>query len=66
MTQITLKVKGMSCQHCVNAIENAMKEVGASGKVDLTQNTVTVEYDSNQLTLDAIKEAIEEQGYDIE
>ncbi|GAB2716311.1 copper ion binding protein [Paenibacillus cisolokensis] len=65
MKQVTLQVKGMSCQHCVNSIENALKQVGANGKVDLKSNSVTVEYDENKLTLDAVKEAIEEQGYDV-
>ena len=35
MKNITLKVEGMSCQHCVNSIEGALKEIGATGKVDL-------------------------------
>ncbi|MCU6797682.1 copper ion binding protein [Paenibacillus sp. WQ 127069] len=64
MNNTTLQVKGMSCQHCVNSIEGALKEIGASGKVDLKNNTVDVTYD-NQLTIERIKEAIEEQGYDV-
>jgi copper chaperone len=64
MNNTTLQVKGMSCQHCVNSIEGALKEIGASGKVDLKNNTVDVTYD-NQLTIERVKEAIEEQGYDV-
>jgi len=55
----------MSCSHCVNAIEGAMKEIGATGKVDLADNKVTVDFDENKLSLEKIKEAIEEQGYDV-
>jgi copper chaperone len=65
MQHATLQVNGMSCQHCVNSIEKAVKEIGGSDSVDLKSNTVTVEYDENKLSLDAVKEAIEEQGYDI-
>lgn len=65
MKNVTLKVEGMSCGHCVNSIEGALKTIGVSGKVDLSEGTVAVAYDENQLTLDAIKGAIEEQGYDI-
>lgn len=61
----TLTVKGMSCGHCVNAIEGAVKKLGATGKVDLAANTVTVEYDESRISLEAIKEAVEDQGYDI-
>ncbi|WNQ09599.1 cation transporter [Paenibacillus aurantius] len=65
MKKVTLKVEGMSCEHCVNSIEGALKTIGASGKVDLSGGTVAVAYDESQLTLAAIKEAIEEQGYDV-
>lgn len=65
MTTITLNVEGMSCGHCVNSVEGAMKELGATGKVDLAAKTVTVSYDESKLTLDAIKEAIDDQGYEV-
>ncbi|OAB45279.1 copper ion binding protein [Paenibacillus glacialis] len=65
MTNVTLKVEGMSCGHCVNSVESAMKTLGASGKVDLKDKSVAISYDENKLTLEAIKEAIEEQGYDV-
>ncbi len=65
MKQVTLTVEGMSCNHCVNSVEGALKNVGASGRVDLASNTVAIEYDENKVSLEALKEAIEEQGYDI-
>jgi len=65
MTHVTLQVNGMSCQHCVNSIEKALKEIGAKGNVDLKSNSVAVEYEESKLTLDQVKETIEEQGYDV-
>lgn len=65
MQHITLKVEGMSCGHCVSAVEGTLKELGASGQVDLAAKTVTVQYDESKLQLDAIKAAIEDQGYDV-
>lgn len=65
MKQVTLTVEGMSCNHCVNSVKGALKNVGASGRVDLASNTVAIEYDENKVSLEALKEAIEEQGYDI-
>lgn len=65
MQTTTLKVEGMSCGHCVNAVEGALKKAGASGKVDLNAGSVTVEYDESKVSLNAIKEAIEDQGYDV-
>jgi len=60
-----LQVKGMSCQHCVQAVEKALRDIGASGRVDLSSGSVTVEYDETNVTLQAIKDAIEDQGYDV-
>jgi copper chaperone len=65
MQKVTLKVEGMSCGHCVNAVENALKSAGAKGTVDLANGTVTIEYDENNVSLDQLKQAIEDQGYDV-
>jgi copper chaperone len=65
MQNVTIQVKGMSCNHCVNSVEGALKNLGAKGKVDLAIGQVTVEYDENKLSLEAIKEAIDEEGYTV-
>lgn len=65
MRKETLNVEGMSCEHCVRAIEGAVKQLGAAGKVDLAGRTVTVEYDEAIVTQAAIIESIEDQGYDV-
>ncbi|KOP66012.1 cation transporter [Paenibacillus solani] len=65
MEQVTIKVEGMSCMHCVNSIEGALKEQNIEGHVDLKAGTVSVNYDASKFNLDQIKEIIEEQGYDV-
>lgn len=65
MTNVVLNVEGMSCGHCVSSVEKAVGNLGASAKVDLAAKKVAVEYDESKLTVDAIKEAIEDQGYDV-
>jgi len=65
MKNIKLQVQGMSCQHCVNSIEGALKEIGAVGKVDLKDESVDVSFDENRISIERIKETIEEQGYDV-
>ncbi|GIO10972.1 copper chaperone CopZ [Cohnella xylanilytica] len=65
MQNITLKVDGMSCGHCVNSVEGAVGKLGAKAKVDLAAGSVAIEYDEAKISLDAIKEAIEDQGYDV-
>lgn len=67
MEKITLKVEGMSCNHCVNAIEGSVGKLdGVSHtKVNLQEGNVEVEYDSSKVNLDEIKETIDDQGYDV-
>jgi len=66
MAQSIINVDGMSCEHCVKAITKAVSSLpGVSDvAVDLIARTVTVEH-TPVLTLDKIKDEIEEQGYDI-
>ncbi|WP_301108507.1 copper chaperone CopZ [Sporosarcina sp.] len=68
MKETTLKVSGMSCNHCVQAVEGALNELSGveHALVDLKENKVTVQYDESAVTVDQVTEAIEEQGYDVE
>lgn len=67
MEKKILNVEGMSCSHCVNAVTKAVGGLdGVSNvEVDLDAKTVTVEYDADKVNLDNIKEAIEDEGYDV-
>lgn len=67
MQTTIINVEGMSCSHCVNAVTKAVGSLdGVDGvQVNLEGKTATVEYDSEKINLDAIKAAIEEEGYDI-
>jgi copper chaperone len=65
--KVTLKVKGMSCGHCVKAVEGsvgALKGV-SSVKVDLKAAKVDVEFNQQEISIDKIKETIDDQGYDV-
>ncbi|QQK76807.1 copper chaperone CopZ [Salicibibacter cibarius] len=68
MEQETLNVKGMSCGHCVSAVEGNVGEMkGVSDvKVNLDQGTVQVTYDKSDVTHEAIVDTIEDQGYDVD
>ncbi|MEX3855630.1 MULTISPECIES: heavy-metal-associated domain-containing protein [Paraburkholderia] len=59
---IELHVEGMSCQHCVAAVTNAIREHDAAAQVqvDLTSGRVLVE--STQ-AIEALKAAIDRAGY---
>jgi copper chaperone len=49
----------------VNSIEGAVKKLGASAKVDLDSKSVSLQFDESKVTLETIKTAIEDQGYDV-
>ena len=62
---ISLFQNAISCNHCVNSIEGALKNIGVSGKVALEKKIVQVDFDETVVTLEAIKEAINNQGYQV-
>jgi len=66
MEKSVVKVGGMSCQHCANAITKAVSALpGVSDvAVDLKAGTVTVEHDPGKTDAARIKAEIEDQGYD--
>lgn len=67
MQNVTLNVQGMSCGHCVKAVEGSVGELeGVNGvTVKLDEALVDVSYNESQVSLDKIKETIEDQGYDV-
>jgi copper chaperone len=67
MEKITLNVEGMSCGHCVKAVESSVGALNgvSSVKVDLEGKKVDVEFNQADVTLDKIKETIDDQGYDV-
>jgi copper chaperone len=68
MENVTLNVTGMSCGHCVKAIEGSVGELNGvqSVKVNLDSGKVDVSYNSSEITLETIKETIDDQGYDVQ
>lgn len=67
VTSANLNVKEMSCSHCVNAIETALGELNGVKEVhvDLKGNTVSVSYEESLIDLEKVKDAIEDEGYDV-
>lgn len=66
--RITIKVDGMSCMHCVGAVENALAQVEgvSSTEVVLQDGIAIVEYDCEKVCAEDLINAVEEQGFDAE
>lgn len=62
-----LKVSGMSCSHCERAINEAVYKLDGVKEAiaNAGAKTVTVTFDDESVTLQKIKETIEEEGYDV-
>jgi copper chaperone len=68
MKNITLNVQGMSCGHCVNSIEGSVSQLEGVNQVNVKLDDAQVEvaFNESQVSLDKIKETIEDQGYEVE
>ncbi|MDC3417310.1 copper chaperone CopZ [Aquibacillus salsiterrae] len=67
MKNISLDVKGMTCGHCKMAVNGALKDIDGIENVDVNLETgkVEVSYDEAKVDESKMKEAIEDQGYDV-
>ena len=66
MEKIVLKVEGMSCEHCVRAVSNAVAGAGAADvTVDLKSGSASFSYDPAKTQLETIKAAITEEGFTV-
>lgn len=64
MTTVLFTIEGMTCHHCVMAVTNALKSLGIDNySVEIGSASVT--YDENELDIETIKAAIEEEGYKV-
>jgi len=68
MEKMTLKVGGMSCEHCVKAVTSAVTGVAGTEDVfvDLEAGQVSFCYDPAQTPLEAIKAAITEEDFSVD
>ncbi len=57
--EINLKIEGLSCGHCVNAVNNLLKEIEGINNVavSLPDNAI-ISFDENKVTLAEIKKII--------
>jgi copper chaperone len=67
MEKVVLGVKGMSCQHCVKAIEKHVGKIAEVQKVNvhLAEGRVEVEFRTEAGKLEEIKDCITDIGYEV-
>jgi copper chaperone len=67
MTEKTLKIQGMSCDHCRMAVTRALSAVpGVTGvEVSLEEGTAKVSFDESRVPSETLQRAIEGAGYQV-
>ena len=68
MATTVLNVPDISCEHCERTITNALTPVEGvrSVQVDIPTRQVRVEYDAARVSVDQMKDALEEEDYPVE
>ena len=67
MRQETIKVEGMTCQHCVQTITDALNNITGLNavNVDLVKKEVRVKFNENETDLRKISDKIIEVGFEL-
>jgi copper chaperone len=63
MAEVTVKIDGMSCQHCVMRVKKAIDAVDGVSSAEVEVGSAKVVFDESKTTVDAIKTAITNAGY---
>jgi len=68
MIQRKLRIQGMSCEHCVQRVEEALKGLPgvAQVRVSLEEGLATVELSSEGASMGQLLGAVERAGYQAE
>ncbi len=67
MGNVTILVKGMSCEGCQAAVEKAIGNLEGvvSAQVDLQGGSAMVDFDEAVVGVGQFKKAVEEAGFDV-
>ncbi len=61
----TIIIEGMSCGHCVAAVEKALKELDNISKVDVNLENKKAQVEGVKLNDSVLKKVIDEAGYKV-
>ena len=67
MSTATLKVQGMTCNHCAMRVQKALQGVAGvkDAKVDLAKAEAAVTYEEGAVTMEKLSTAVVEAGYKV-
>ena len=64
---IALNVDGMTCEHCVKSIKEALTQLNGVYEVivDIGAKRVAIEFDEERMDIETLKGTIEDIGYKV-
>jgi copper chaperone CopZ len=65
MRQITLRIGGMSCDHCLRAVRDALAGVPGVEIDTVTIGSATLRFDPAKAAVDRLVAAIDDLGYEV-
>lgn len=66
MNDVTLRIEGMSCGHCVGQVRNALARLDGVQVHQIQVGEASLSYDPETLALPEIVEAVKRAGYEVE
>ncbi|MDB4882605.1 MAG: hypothetical protein JWL95_1371 [Gemmatimonadetes bacterium] len=66
MDAVHLNIEGMTCEHCVRAIDGRLRKTPGVQVDKVVVGAVDLHYDKSRITLDEISELISDEGYTVE
>ncbi|MFW5730651.1 MAG: heavy-metal-associated domain-containing protein [Desulfonatronovibrionaceae bacterium] len=62
----TIKIQGMSCQHCARAVENALSQIEGVSQVKVSLEHQEAAFKAPAgLDMNLVKKKVEEEGYKV-
>jgi copper chaperone len=63
MEPLHLTIEGMTCQHCVRAVDQRLRKTPGVEVTGVTIGSADVQFDPSRTSVDEIAEAIADEGY---
>ena len=63
MQHLTLRIDGMSCGHCVAAVEKTLSKLEGVGVGRVDVGSAEIDYDPTRTPFERIRQAIDDAGY---
>jgi copper chaperone len=65
MAEATIKIEGMSCQHCVMRVKKAFETLPGIAELDVKIGTANVTYDESLVKREDLEAAVKAAGYNV-